>query len=62
MSNCPLRDLALNIGMPFKAPEEYFLQEEPRPYKRDFDPKAHVNTDENGDTDEGALQLVEGGG
>lgn len=47
------RDLALNIGISFKAPEEFFLQEEPRPFTREFDPQAHLGNDADGDTDEG---------
>jgi hypothetical protein len=36
----PPRDFAANCGIPFKTPEEYFLQEDARPFVRQFDPSA----------------------
>ena len=33
-----LRNFAANAGLRFRTPEEYFLQEEERPFVRDFDP------------------------
>ncbi|KAJ9130538.1 Polynucleotide kinase 3 phosphatase [Coniochaeta hoffmannii] len=35
--SCSDRNLAENIGIPFKAPEEFFLGENPRDFARDFD-------------------------
>jgi bifunctional polynucleotide phosphatase/kinase len=32
------RDFAANVGIPFKTPEEFFLQENARPFVREFDP------------------------
>ncbi|KAI9852879.1 MAG: hypothetical protein M1838_004438 [Thelocarpon superellum] len=36
------RDFAANIGISFHTPEEYFLQEEARPFTRTFDPAAYL--------------------
>ena len=36
--NVGCRDFAANVGIPFRTPEEYFLQEDPRPFVRTFDP------------------------
>jgi bifunctional polynucleotide phosphatase/kinase len=36
------RDFAANIGIPFQTPEEYFLDEEAKPYDRPFDPSKYV--------------------
>lgn len=36
--SCVDRDFAANVGISFHTPEEYFLQEEPRPFTREFDP------------------------
>jgi len=37
------RDLASNIGINFMTPEEFFLDDEPRPFARAFDPSKHVS-------------------
>lgn len=36
--SCSDRDLATNIGIQFKTPEEFFLGEEPKSFTREFDP------------------------
>lgn len=40
--SCVDRDFAANIGIVFKTPEEYFLNEEPKPFVRDFDPASFI--------------------
>ncbi|KAF2742545.1 DNA kinase/phosphatase Pnk1 [Sporormia fimetaria CBS 119925] len=40
--SCVDRDFAANVGIPFYTPEEYFLQEEARPFVRPFDPAAYL--------------------
>ena len=37
------RDFAANAGIAFKTPEEFFLDEEPQPYARTFDPSTYAN-------------------
>lgn len=37
--SCSDRDFAANVGIAFKTPEEYFLNEEARAYIRTFDPQ-----------------------
>ena len=44
------RDFAANVGIPFKTPEEFFLQEKPRAFTRDFDPLNYTSTANIGDT------------
>ncbi len=39
---CSDRDLAANIGINFKTPEEYFLDEPPEAFVRDFDPTEYL--------------------
>ena len=46
--SCSDRDLATNVGIEFKTPEEFFLNEELQPYSRVFDPRDFLD------------QLVEG--
>ncbi|MCJ1249949.1 hypothetical protein MMC30_007175 [Trapelia coarctata] len=36
------RDFASNVGIGFKTPEEYFLDETPEPFSRSFDPKLYL--------------------
>ena len=36
--SCSDRNLANNIGIVFKTPEEYFLHKQPEPYIRQFEP------------------------
>ncbi|OAT06353.1 polynucleotide kinase [Blastomyces gilchristii SLH14081] len=40
--SCVDRDFAANVGIPFKTPEEFFLNEAPKPISRAFDPKAYI--------------------
>ncbi|PNS17341.1 Bifunctional polynucleotide phosphatase/kinase [Sphaceloma murrayae] len=49
--SCSDRDFASNVGIPFKTPEEYFLNEEPRPFARAFEPKQYLKTVNDTDTD-----------
>lgn len=37
------RNFAANLGIDFKTPEEFFLQESPHSFLRDFDPSTHLN-------------------
>lgn len=36
------RNLAANIGIGFKTPEEFFLDEDPQPWFQEFDPVAFL--------------------
>jgi len=36
------RNFADNIGINFKTPEEFFLNETPRPFTRTFDPFGYI--------------------
>ncbi|KAI9664569.1 MAG: hypothetical protein M1821_006015, partial [Bathelium mastoideum] len=40
--SCSDRDFAANVGIVFKSPEEFFLGEDAKPFKRDFDPATYV--------------------
>lgn len=35
-------DMASNVGITFRSPEEFFLGEEPRPFARTFDPSSYT--------------------
>ncbi|MCJ1258884.1 hypothetical protein MMC24_006718 [Lignoscripta atroalba] len=37
------RDFAANVGIDFKTPEEYFLNEATRPFTRTFEPSTYLN-------------------
>lgn len=37
------RDFAANVGITFSTPEEFFLQQTPRAFVREFDPKAFLS-------------------
>ena len=39
----PRRDFAANVSIAFKTPEEFFLDAEPRPFTRTFEPSAYIN-------------------
>jgi bifunctional polynucleotide phosphatase/kinase len=41
---CSDRDLASNIGIAFKTPEEYFLRQPEQPFCRDFDPQLYLTS------------------
>ncbi|KAL8750405.1 MAG: hypothetical protein Q9184_006437 [Pyrenodesmia sp. 2 TL-2023] len=41
--SCSDRNFAANVGIDFKTPEEFFLQEPPYPFLRDFDPTTYLN-------------------
>ncbi|KAF2872513.1 polynucleotide kinase 3 phosphatase-domain-containing protein [Massariosphaeria phaeospora] len=47
--SCVDRDLAANIGISFRTPEEFFLEEDARPFVRTFEPTAYLH-------DEGAVK------
>ena len=32
----------MNVGIPFKTPDEFFLGEDVKPFTRDFDPTAYI--------------------
>ncbi|PGH04098.1 polynucleotide kinase 3'-phosphatase [Helicocarpus griseus UAMH5409] len=40
--SCVDRDFAANVGIPFKTPEEFFLDEPPKLASRAFDPKTYI--------------------
>lgn len=46
--SCSDRNLAHNVGVPFKTPEEYFLGHEPRKWERDLDLVHYPLGSENG--------------
>lgn len=41
--SCSDRDFASNAGIGFKTPEEFFLDEEPKPFSRNLEPSDHLN-------------------
>lgn len=47
--SCSDRNLAHNIGIDFKTPEEFFLGEEPRDFVRDFDLTSHPFAGQDGE-------------
>ncbi|KAF1839134.1 PNK3P-domain-containing protein [Decorospora gaudefroyi] len=40
--SCVDRDFAANVGILYQTPEEYFRNEEPRPFVRSFEPAAYM--------------------
>jgi len=53
--SCSDRNFAYNVGIAFKAPEEFFLDEQPRPFLRDFDPATYVGAVAADPIDDSAL-------
>ena len=49
--SCCDRDLAANIGIDFKTPEEFFLGEASAPFLREFEPSIYLNTPSTLSTD-----------
>ena len=47
--SCSDRNLAHNIGIDYKTPEEFFLGEQPRDFSRDFDLTSHPYKDSEDD-------------
>lgn len=54
------RDLATNIGISFSTPEEYFLNEAPKPFFRVFEPSLYLDhkTDDASFTKQNTLDIV----
>jgi len=48
---CSDRDLAANIGIKYYSPEEYFLQQERKPFTRAFDPTSYIDSSLTSTTD-----------
>ena len=42
---CSDRDLALNVGIKYESPEEFFLHEQPKPFTRIFDPTKYFESE-----------------
>ena len=40
--SCSDRNFAANVGIRYVTPEEFFLEERPKPFERDFDPQAYL--------------------
>ena len=49
--SCSDRDLASNAGIGFKTPEEFFLDEEAKPFTRNLEPGDYLNDSPPTDTD-----------
>ncbi|KAL8681688.1 MAG: hypothetical protein Q9186_002205 [Xanthomendoza sp. 1 TL-2023] len=41
--SCSDRNFAVNLGIGFKTPEEFFLHEPPHPFARDFEPATYLS-------------------
>lgn len=37
------RNFATNVGIDFKTPDEYFLEEAPHPFSREFEPSSYLS-------------------
>ena len=49
------RDFAANVGIGFKTPEEFFLDQSPKPSTRSFDPSIYLETQMTSRTDSTAV-------
>ena len=49
--SCSDRDFAANLSLPFQTPEEFFLGEPGKPFKRTFDPKKYLDVEVTSATD-----------
>lgn len=49
--SCSDRDLAANVGIGFQTPEEYFLNEEPKPFERNLNPSDYLDVPSTTDTE-----------
>ncbi|KAH7040208.1 polynucleotide kinase 3 phosphatase [Microdochium trichocladiopsis] len=56
--SCSDRNLAQNIGIAYKTPEEFFLGEEPREFSRDFDLASYPEAVEGDDAAGGSQEVL----
>lgn len=49
------RDLASNVGIGFKTPEEFFLNESAKPFTRNFEPSSYLEAELTSQTDSSPL-------
>jgi len=47
--SCSDRDMAANAGVPYQTPEEFFLDEQARPFVRTFEPAAFLEASQRTD-------------
>ena len=51
------RDLAANVGIQFRTPEEFFLNEDPESFSRAFDPKGYLDFELTSQTDSSPVEF-----